>query len=880
MQNKNQNNRNTNHNTDNKADKTIAAGPINIIKEYVDNPYGEEVAIFLHPAHIKLLDIKDKFIESFYKSLAHSEGPAGVLSILTKEEFDDLKAGQGKHFEKMISPDLTLEEHKSMANSVGIIHVCSGIDSDWLIKSYDLYLDILQKDLIDSVRMRPALSVVSRRLSLDLRWQLDSYRQIEKERKDAFKKIDELVWKAENYSELIEDIVDILYRMQEVNGAVIGRFDGDNIYRAEALKGKPLEIYFNNLDKGIGVPVMGDSTRQEGQGKIGLALRTGEIQTVRNYKKDGNVSLWNDLYKSLNAKSAAILPLKIEDSVFAVLVIFCPFVNGFDSPDCNDFLSYLQHILSFGLERLQTAEGTPAVQNILQRLKYRNLLRDDGLVMYYQPVIDLKTGETVKVEALARLKDDNLIIAPGQFLPSFKSECLFELYRAGFKLMLEDYKLMLKEGIFIDISINLPSHGLIDKRYFEITKSLLENYQLFPYNQGIINSNSRKETNNNNNNNNNNNESNSNKNINTSNNNINSNRHINASNNNNNNNINIGIINHIGNNSNNNNDDNNDNNQRVKLGNINILYLELLESDVLKIEDMKDVKAKFNPWLNLGLRFAEDDLGSGYSSLLRLRQLPFEVVKIDQGLVKEAYHDPLTVIELMSHLIDLSHALDKKVVVEGLESYGLIEAAAILGADYGQGYAFSKPIPANEFINWFYDRKLNIAFNHINNKVEENINENINNIKNKNVNKNVNINKNININANANGNVNKTNDIKDFDKNSKKNILPDQNLKSDLNDSINIKCSSITFMGALASIMRFEKKLKAVDGRLKAYIAGNYCGLEEYISKNNSDAAVISELEEAHKKFHKYAAEYDLHSDKYQKIRQYFIELLKKYLPK
>ena len=86
-------------------------------------------------------------------------------------------------------------------------------------------------------------------------------------------------------------------------------------------------------------------------------------------------------------------------------------------------------------------------------------------------------------------------------------------------------------------------------------------------------------------------------------------------------------------------------------------------------------------------------------------------------------------------------------------------------------------------------------------------------------------------------------------------------------------------MGALANLMRFEKKLKAVDGRLKVYIAGNYCGIEEYISKNNSDAAVISELEEAHKKFHKYAAEYDLQLDKYQKIRRYFIELLRKYLP-
>ncbi len=41
MQNKNQNNHNTNSNTDNKANKTITAGPINITKEYVDNPYIE-----------------------------------------------------------------------------------------------------------------------------------------------------------------------------------------------------------------------------------------------------------------------------------------------------------------------------------------------------------------------------------------------------------------------------------------------------------------------------------------------------------------------------------------------------------------------------------------------------------------------------------------------------------------------------------------------------------------------------------------------------------------------------------------------------------------------------------------------------------------------
>lgn len=787
------------------ADEAIPA--VDIAKEYIDTPYGEEVARLLIPAKNKLLDIKDEFIELFYDSLAISDGPKEVLSELTNEEFDRLKLEQGNYFEKMIDPYLNMEEHKKIADAAGIIHVGSGVEIDWLIKSYDLYLNILQHNLMGSIRMRPALSTISRRLTLDARWQIEVYKELEKERNAAFKKIDDLVWKAINYGELIEGTVNILSGLKEICGVVIGRTDAQGIFRAEAISGIPIETYFTELDNGIGRPVMRDSERPEGQGKIGEAYRTGEIQIVRNYIKDKSVSLWNDLYKSLNAKSAAMIPLKLDEEVFAVLVIFVPFVGGFGSPAHKEFLNYLYHIISLGLEKLKTSVDLPEMQSVSQRGIHRKLLHGGGLAMYYQPVINLKTGEFVKVEALARLKNGNAVLSPGQFLPSYKAECLYELYKNGLELMLEDYKLMLKENINVDVSINLPSYGLIDKRYAEITKKIIDGAKIFDtgdYTEG-----------------------NRIKDINTEN---------------------KGEV----------------NESTVVSGNISDrkrsgkLWIELLESDVL---ELNDIEKKFKPWIDMGVHFAEDDLGSGYSSLLRLRQLPFELVKIDQGLVRGAHHDPLTVIELISHLTDLAQALDRVVVVEGLECRGLIEAATILGADFGQGYAIAKPMPVEDLIAWAhnaveggadYYTYSNLSIKSQSTKLD--LTPSSDNV------------------SDLNGT---SNSYKIADSNKNINSTNDANEANNANNN-DIK---ITFLGALANLLRFERRLKVVgisSSDSRVIISSEKCGLEDCINKSNLKG---TDLDEAHKILHNTAVQYNIHSAEYRSARENFIKLLRKYLP-
>jgi EAL domain-containing protein (putative c-di-GMP-specific phosphodiesterase class I) len=112
--------------------------------------------------------------------------------------------------------------------------------------------------------------------------------------------------------------------------------------------------------------------------------------------------------------------------------------------------------------------------------------------------------------------------------------------------------------------------------------------------------------------------------------------------------------------------------------------------------------------IDLGVELVMDDLGSGYSSLSRLRTVPFHSVKIDQNLVKGAEKDPYKSVQFITALIQMAHVLGQSVVVEGLENLALLEMATFLGAESGQGYEIAKPMPPSEFIAWNQNWKWEI----------------------------------------------------------------------------------------------------------------------------------------------------------------------------
>jgi diguanylate cyclase (GGDEF)-like protein/PAS domain S-box-containing protein len=97
----------------------------------------------------------------------------------------------------------------------------------------------------------------------------------------------------------------------------------------------------------------------------------------------------------------------------------------------------------------------------------------------------------------------------------------------------------------------------------------------------------------------------------------------------------------------------------------------------------------------IGAGFSVDDFGTGYSSLSYLSTLPITSLKIDRSFVARLGTGAQDV-EVVKAIITLGHALGKMVVAEGVETAEQLHQLRLLGCRYGQGYLFSRPLPADQ----------------------------------------------------------------------------------------------------------------------------------------------------------------------------------------
>ncbi len=131
------------------------------------------------------------------------------------------------------------------------------------------------------------------------------------------------------------------------------------------------------------------------------------------------------------------------------------------------------------------------------------------------------------------------------------------------------------------------------------------------------------------------------------------------------------------------------------------LTLELLESQSLEDDAVDESISRIAV---SGVKFALDDLGAGFSNLNRLAGLPFQLIKIDQNIVRDILSDPIKSLSLIRTLVQVGQDLEQDVVVEGLEDAGIIEAAIRLGCRLGQGYGLGRPMPAAALTDWIENR--------------------------------------------------------------------------------------------------------------------------------------------------------------------------------
>jgi len=102
---------------------------------------------------------------------------------------------------------------------------------------------------------------------------------------------------------------------------------------------------------------------------------------------------------------------------------------------------------------------------------------------------------------------------------------------------------------------------------------------------------------------------------------------------------------------------------------------------------------------DLGLQLSIDDFGVGYSSLSYFHQIPATELKIDRSFILRMAERDLD-RELVRIIIDIAHLFSLSVVAEGVEQPATLADLRALGCDVVQGYVFSPPLVAPEFIAW------------------------------------------------------------------------------------------------------------------------------------------------------------------------------------
>ncbi len=129
----------------------------------------------------------------------------------------------------------------------------------------------------------------------------------------------------------------------------------------------------------------------------------------------------------------------------------------------------------------------------------------------------------------------------------------------------------------------------------------------------------------------------------------------------------------------------------------NRLLLEVTEHSV--VQDMEVALEQMGLLADIGIRFALDDFGTGHASLKYLQLMPVDVLKIDQSFIAGVHQNERDAA-ITRATIALAHSLNKQVIAEGVEDDSQLSFIIEQGAEYAQGWYFSKPMNAEQLFEF------------------------------------------------------------------------------------------------------------------------------------------------------------------------------------
>ncbi len=418
------------------------------------DPYGEGAKALLEKYAEAIAPAVDRFVDAFYGKLDSLPEARVILEALGEEERQTLALRQSEHLRFLLSPRTTREAILSRARIVGEIHCLSGVYNSLLVTGMNLYRKLLSSQIHrgivpDRDRVK-ILAAADYRIEDHIRTELEAEistvgRYMESTfadlpvppSQDACPEID-----------LLGDLPGVLSAFYlscspSLQGDCLLASSGAqreslrSIF-AEAYSAEVLSSLMEIQTRSLSDPALPEPFRQMSQANV-RALLEIPIQSV-----DRGINGSND--------TAPV--------VDHWLVIAGSHPNQFDSSWARQFAQSLRQRIEKRLQGdMRDSGGLPPET----REAYRRELRQGGLSMYMQPVVDLRTKALSKVEALARLtRPDGQTVMPNRFLPALTDTDLDWLFREGLSQSLAHLAAWDRSGLVVDVSVNIAPTTLVN----------------------------------------------------------------------------------------------------------------------------------------------------------------------------------------------------------------------------------------------------------------------------------------------------------------------------------------------------------------------------------------------------------------------------------
>ena len=429
-------------------------------------PYGRVASDLLRKAHAHWGAIGDAFVESFYAKLAQQPRAARILGFLTPGELVHLKIRQAQHLHRLTTADLQDDELDAIGTHLGQVHATIGVDASDVIAAMSRYGELLHaatQKLPWRTDARLALNtILQARLARELQAQSVGRDQVEQARLAHLADLETHMQGWIQSGDFAEHLVQHLITLPCITGVGIGRPDASDEYVLEFAAGNVAQYVDEMRKHGIWLGLQAAGHGKHGKrGPSQRAWLSGHIQVCSSEILEAESDIVAGIATRLGIRSAAAVPiLDAQACPMLIITLLGAYPGQFESPSMRMWLESVQHLATPVFQRLERGiHATPIDAGMRQHL--HDLLLADNVLMVVQPIVTLATGAVDKVEALARLRDGDRLLNPGEFLPAFGHQELQVLFHRGLRQILGWLARWDAQGLHLDASINLPLSVLV-----------------------------------------------------------------------------------------------------------------------------------------------------------------------------------------------------------------------------------------------------------------------------------------------------------------------------------------------------------------------------------------------------------------------------------